>query len=220
MLTGIKAVIFDMDGTLTDSMWMWEELDREFLTRYGKEMPSDLNAMLGGRSIYESALFFKDYFGIPDSTDDIIAIWNEMALENYTHKVPLKNNAGKFLKLLKENNYKIGIATSNSIVLAKAALQSNNIYHLFDSIITGDLKINGKPAPDVYLKTAEKLNVLPNECLVFEDVLTGVMAGKSAGMKVCTIYDKFSDSSIEALTEISDYYIHDYIEIIDKCFAL
>ena len=83
MLENIKAVIFDLDGTLVDSMWMWREIDIEYLAGFGIELPDDLQKSISGMSFSETAEYFKDRFGIKDDTDTIKKRWNEMAWDMY-----------------------------------------------------------------------------------------------------------------------------------------
>ena len=108
----------------------------------------------------------------------------------------------------------MGIATSNNRKLVDAVLNSLNMKDFFEVITTSDEVKRGKPAPDVYLTTANLLNVEPKNCLVFEDVVAGIMAGKLAGMKVCAIEDDFTKEVRQKKKELSDYYIVDYSELL------
>lgn len=213
MLKGIKACLFDLDGTVIDSMWLWKSIDEEYLGRHGFTLPSDLKSDIEGMSMKETAVYFKNRFGISDDIDKIVCDWNEMAIEKYTNEVPLKKNVKDFLLYLKENNIKIGLCTSNSLVLAEAALKALNIIEYFDAITTGCIDIKGKPEPDVYLVTAKKLNINPEDCLVFEDLCVGIQAGASAGMKTCAVKDDFSDDQWDRKVLMADYFIEDYNEV-------
>ena len=102
MLKGIDAVIFDMDGSLVDSMWMWHEIDIEYLGRFGIELPPDLQSKIEGMSFHETAVYFKENFLIPDSLEEIKRTWNEMAWDKYTHEVPLKPGISEFLQGCRE----------------------------------------------------------------------------------------------------------------------
>lgn len=204
------AILFDMDGTLIDSMWMWEAIDVEYLGSFGKELPEDLQKCIEGMSFSETAEYIKERFQIPDSTDQMKAQWNQMACEKYRHEVPYKKGAEDFLKKCKEEGIRLGVATSNSRELVEVAAEALGMYGYFDEILTACEVKKGKPAPDVYLEVAKRLGVAPEKCLVFEDVLAGVMAGKNAGMTVCAIKDVHSKSSEEQIRQIADYYIEDY----------
>lgn len=209
-----KAVIFDLDGTLIDSMWVWEKVDKVFLQSYNMTPPKDIDSALEGKSFTETAIYFKDRFCIPESVEEIKAIWNRLAWDFYTTEVPLKEGAKTFLDYLKTNKIKMGIATSNSPELVTAVLEHLDIRDYFDSVRTSCEVEKGKPHPYIYLKVADDLNVAPEECLVFEDVPNGVRAGKSAGMDVWAVEDGQTDEMKEQLQKLADHMIHHYEEAI------
>lgn len=212
---GIEGAIFDLDGTLIDSMWLWYQIDVEFLGQFGAEVPADLQKSIEGMSFTETAEYFRVRFPyIPYSVEQLKTIWNQMAYEKYAHEVTLKPGILEFLKYLKANNIKTGVATSNSRELVEVALTNLGIYDYFDSIRTACEVEKGKPAPDIYLLVADDLGVRPSNCFCFEDVPAGLMAGKSAGMKTCGVEDAFSRPMIEEKRALADIYIEDYFEFL------
>lgn len=213
MIRNKKAMIFDLDGTLVDSMWMWKAIDIEYLGKFGIELPPTLQKDIEGMSFSETAVYFKETFQIPDSLDEIKADWNKMAYEKYTKEVDFKKGAIDFLKYCICNGIKLGIATSNSRELVDATMEALGAKDYFDCIMTSCEVAKGKPAPDIYLAVAEKLGVKPEECLVFEDIEMGILAGKNAGMEVCAIEDDFSMDQMELKKSLADYYVIDYTEI-------
>lgn len=213
MLNNIDAVIFDLDGTLIDSMWMWKQIDIEFLARHGIELPEDLQQAIAGMSFTETAAYFKERFHLAESVQEIKDCWNEMAYEKYMNEAPLKTGVLKFLQDLKKNNIKTGIATSNSRHLVEAVTRQLGISMYFDTIRTSCEVKKGKPAPDIYLFVASELGVEPERCLVFEDITEGIMAGKNANMKVCAVEDDFSMFQLEEKMRLADYYVKNYDEI-------
>ena len=192
MIKNIKACIFDLDGTLVDSMWMWPEIDKEYLGRFGIEYDDNLKNEIDGISFHETAVYFKNKFGISDSIEKICKDWEDMAYDKYKYEVKEKRGCQKFLEQLKSKGIKMGIATSNNRSMVDVVLESLGMKNFFEVITTSDEVKKGKPAPDVYLTTAKLLNVEPKHCLVFEDVVAGIIAGKSAGMKVCAVEDDFT----------------------------
>lgn len=214
MLKDIDAVIFDLDGTLVDSMWMWKTIDIEYLNKYGLEFPKGLQSSIEGMSFTETAIFFKDKFNLKDSLDQIKSDWNKMAWDKYLYEVPLKEGVLEFLEYLKANNIPAGIATSNSRELVDLIIEKHNIGKYFASIRTSCEVNKGKPSPDIYLLVAMDLMVEPRKCLVFEDVIHGIMAGKNANMKVCSVYDEFSENVEQQKIRLSDYYIRSMKEIL------
>lgn len=215
MLAGIDAIIFDMDGTLIDSMWVWAAVDRDFYEKYHlAEPPEEFYLKLEGMSYTESAQLFLDYFPtLPLSLEEIKDEWTRMAFQKYTTKVSLKQGIRDFLEEQKQRGVKLGIATSNGIELVEATLKALDIGKYFDSIHTSCEVEQGKPAPDIYLLVAGELDVKPERCLVFEDVPMGILAGKNAGMRTCAVDDEFSRAQDEKKRNMADYYIHNYDEL-------
>lgn len=213
MLQDKKAVIFDLDGTLVDSMWIWKDIDIEYLAKFHLEMPENLQKDIEGMSFSETAVYFKETFQLADSLETIKADWNAMAYEKYTREVPLKKGVKEFLEHCKKKGIKLGIATSNSRQLVEGTMDALKIGDYFDCIMTACEVDKGKPSPDIYLAVAHSLGVKPVECLVFEDIEMGILAGKNAGMEVCAVEDDFSMNQTDIKKEKADYYIHDYFEI-------
>lgn len=215
-----KAVIFDMDGTLIDSMWVWHAIDEEFLGSRGFEIPKDLQHAIEGMSFYETACYFKEHFSLDEDVYDIMDIWNEMAFSKYEKDISLKKGVPRFLEYLKTNNIKMGIATSNSSKLALVCLKSLGIDRYFDVVATAGEVKNGKPQPDIYLHAAACLNVSPGACLVFEDVPMGILSGKNAGMTVAAVDDKFSAHLNDKKKELADYFINDFDEFLNGIYEV
>ena len=117
------------------------------------------------------------------------------------------------LEFLKKNKIKMGIATSNSRKLVELVTKANGISHFFDYICTATEVQKGKPEPDIYLKVAKVLNKNPKKCLVFEDVVNGIIAGKRANMKVCAVYDESSKESTTKKIKYADYYVENFSDI-------
>jgi HAD superfamily hydrolase (TIGR01509 family) len=216
LLSDIQGAIFDMDGTIIDSMWVWYAINRDYLSKRSIEMPADLKEKLEVMTFKESALYFKERFQIEDSVETIMAEWNEMAETSYSNDVKLKNGVYEYLTRLKENEIKIGLATSNYTKLVDIALTRNNISHFFDAITTTEEVEREKSFPDIYLLTARKMNVEPEKCVVFEDILPAIKGAKLAGMKVVGVQDEYSLDQWEAIMEFSDRSIEKYDELLEE----
>lgn len=213
MLNHIKAVIFDMDGTLIDSIGVWAKVDVDYLKKLGYDLPSDLRRDIEGLSFPETAVYFKSRFSIQDSLEDIMKEWKSMVKEYYHHHIPLKEGVLSYLNKLKEQGIKLGIATSNSMDLAVAVLKHNGILDYFDEIVTTDEVPRDKSFPDVFLEASRRLGVSPENCLVFEDTYCAILGAKAAGMTVAGIYDQNGTSSREELAKVSDYLFLGFQEI-------
>jgi HAD superfamily hydrolase (TIGR01509 family) len=215
MLRDIKAVIFDVDGTLVDSMWIWKQVDIEFLARRNIELPVDMQKDIEGLSYTSTAEYFKERFKLPETIDEIKEEWRQMADDYYNNIIPLKPGVRETLMLLRAQGMKIGIATSNSRELVQTMLVKHELVQYFDTIRTSCEVPRSKPFPDVYLKAAEDLEIEPKECLVFEDTVAGVTAAKAADMTVIVIYDELSADSKEHLGQLGEAYIKDFHEFIE-----
>ncbi|MCD7766974.1 MAG: HAD family phosphatase [Lachnospiraceae bacterium] len=220
MLKNTKAVIFDLDGTLMDSMSLWSDIDIEYLSRYGQTIPADLSVAIEGMSFTETAQYFKERFSLPCEVEEIKQEWNRMAYQKYAYEVELKPGAARFLRYLKEQGVPTAIASSNSQELIRASLAHHHVEDCFDRIATSCEVAKGKPAPDIYLYAADLLGVEPTNCLVFEDIPMGVQAGKNAGMRVCAMEDDFSTSRRKLTRELADYYIRSYDEVLNGSYEV
>ncbi|WP_338627074.1 HAD family phosphatase [Clostridium baratii] len=216
MLTNIKAAIFDLDGTLINSMSLWDQIDIDYLTSKNIPVPDDLNDEISHLSFNQVAVYFKERFKLEDSLDDIKNTWNTVAYDHYSSDITLKDGVVEFLDFLKKSNIKIGLATSNSTELLEASLKFNKIYDYFDAITITDEVSIGKHEPDVYLLAAKKLNVKPEECIVFEDILPAVKGAKKAGMKVIAVEDECSVLDKDDIIKNSDGFINDFRVLIPQ----
>ena len=208
-----EGIIFDFDGTLVDSMGMWYQIDVEYLGRFQITLPETLQSEIEGMSFTETALYFKERFHISDTVEQIKDDWTKMVWNKYTYEVPLKEGVLEFLEFCKLNGYKMGIATSNSRLLIDSIITELDLDKYFDCIITSCEVAKGKPSPDVYLLAASTMGVNPENCLVFEDIIPGIMAGLNAGMTVCAVEDTYSKHLKQEKIELAHHFINDFKEV-------
>jgi len=221
MLDKKEAIIFDLDGSLVDSMWVWTELDHRYMEKYKVGPVHEFQKEIEGMSFTETAQFFIEKFPQLNFTPEaVMDEWREMIIELYAHEVQLKPGAGAFLQQMREKKMPMGIATSNDREIVDVILHALHIQHYFSSIATACEVGAGKPAPDVYLKVADDLQIDPAKCLVFEDIPAGIMAGKNAGMSVCAVEDDFSKSDEQVKKNLADYCIHDYYDIANHTYEV
>ena len=219
MLENIEAVIFDLDGTLVDSMWMWVDIDIEYLQKRHLQLPDDLEDAIAGMSFSETSAYFKERFNLADSVKDIQREWIEMAKDKYINKAMLKPGVALFIEHLKASGIKMGIASSNSNELVREVLRARGINDAFAEVHTSCEVASGKPSPDIYLLVAKALAVAPSKCLVFEDIPVGITAGKRAGMRTCAVWDEFSAHQEAEKRKLADYYINSYDEVLANTLA-
>ncbi len=215
MFDRVKAVIFDVDGTLVDSMWIWKQVDIDYLGKRNISLPETLQLEIEGKSYTETAIYFKERFNLPDAVEDIKEEWRMMAEDFYKNRIALKKGAKALIERLYTKGVKLGIATSNSRELVEHMLDNHGIHRYFSRIKTSCEVDKGKPYPDVYLKVAEELEVRPEECLVFEDTIAGVTAALAAGMRAIAIADEVSKDSKEKLETMTERYINGFDEVME-----
>ncbi|MCL2457110.1 MAG: HAD family phosphatase, partial [Defluviitaleaceae bacterium] len=189
-----KAYIFDLDGTLLDSMSVWTDIDKNFLKNRKIPVPKDFSKNILGMNFSEAAAYVIERFNLRDTVEELIHEWKNMAEFAYENTVQMKPYAKEFLADLRASGAKLAVATSLARELYEPALKKQGIYDWFDAICDSDEAGCGKSRPDIFLLTAKKLGVNPEDCVVFEDILAAVESAKSIGMKVFGVFDKTSQA--------------------------
>lgn len=211
-----KAALFDLDGTLIDSLYVWEKIDRDFLSKRGLTVPDHYAEALSAKGFRESAEYTIRLFHLPETPEELMAEWNRMALDEYSRRVPLKPHAKEYLSYLKGRDIKLAAATALPRALYEPVLKNNGVYAFFNAFASTDETGRGKDSPDVYLLAAEKLGAAPETCVVFEDVLAGVRAAGRAGMRTCGVFDRHSAGQKEQIKQIADTFIYDFSELMES----
>ncbi len=214
-MTEYKGVIFDLDGTLIDSMHIWQKIDVDFLARRGIVVPDDYMNAISHMGAYDTALYTIKRFNLNDTPEELIKEWVSMALKEYGNS-KLKNGAEEYIAFLNKNNIKIAVATATEPEIAVEALKNRSFKKDICAVVTVSEVKRGKGYPDIYLKCAEKLGLLPNECIVFEDILMGIKGAKTGGFYTVGVYEKCSESNMEEIKKLCDRYIYDFKEMINK----
>ncbi len=214
-LPAFRGAIFDLDGTLLDSMGIWSQIDLEFLGKRGIPVPPDYMDALSALGIRRAAEYTIERFGFSEAPEEIMAEWFAMAVEAYSTGVALKPNAREYLLYLKERGIKLAIATASQEELFVPALCRNKVYELFDAVTTLKEVSRGKGYPDIYLKAAEKLGLSSAECVVFEDIYAGIKGAKDGGFYVIGVEDSFSGYEKERMISEADLFITNFSELMD-----
>lgn len=179
----IKAILWDMDGVIVDSEDHHHVGEIATFKHFGVEIPEEENKKYKGTPLREHFQGLKDQFNVETPLEDLLNKQNEHIHNMYSLDVELFDGVREVLLELKKK-YKQALATSSIRQLVNVILKRFEIEEVFDTVTCGDEISKGKPDPEIFLKTANKLNILPEECMVVEDSLNGMKAGKAAGMKV------------------------------------
>jgi HAD superfamily hydrolase (TIGR01509 family) len=191
-----RAVIFDLDGVLADSEPWWNEIDAKLLAEHGVEYRGQYHQNVLGVSYRLAVEFYKKAFHLSAPIEEMMRRREQIAIYFFAHRVGLFPSARNVLERLRDMRLRLAVATSSVSASARPFLERHALTRFFDVIVTGEEVEQGKPFPDVYISTAEKLGVPAGACLVIEDALSGVAAARAAKMRVAAIPDtRFVDPS-------------------------
>ena len=213
-LKNIEGAVFDLDGTLLDSSWVWEKVDEKFLGDRGFQVQDDYVDEISPLGAERAAVYTIERFGLNEDKDDIVREWIEMAKKEYATEVVCKPYAKEFLEELHKLNIKMAVATSSDRELFMKTLEREGILKYFQKIVTVDEVERGKGYPDIYEEAARRIKVNPHKCLVFEDILAGVTGASLGEFNVVAVFDEKSKHNWEKIKSISKYSINDYKELL------
>lgn len=209
----ISGIIFDLDGTLTDSMYIWDTVAVDYLHNRGLEPHENINEVFRTMSLLQSANYYREHYGITDDAEKIVSDINQMIADFYFNTALPKEAVIETLKEYKAKGIKMCIATATDRTLVEAALKRNNMLRFFSHIFTCyDLKC-GKDTPFIFDTALAFLGTKKEETFVFEDSLHAIETAKGAGYKVVGVYDKSSDYQQEKIKKLSDIYINSFKEL-------
>lgn len=207
-----EAVIFDLDGVLADSEPWWNQIDAKLLAEHGVNYRGEYHQNVLGVSYRVAVEFYKNAFNLSASVEELMRRRGEIATDFFAKRVGLFPSAKTTLQQLSDMKLQLAVATSSVSASARPFIERTGIRNFFRVIVTGDEVQRGKPDPDIYLRTAKRLAISPEACLVIEDALAGVAAAKAANMRVAAIpdarfvgrgeYEKGANYILENLSEI------------------
>lgn len=207
-----EAAIFDLDGTLLDSLGVWERIDRDFLGRRGLTLPQDYARAIVAMHLHEAAEYTVRRFSLNEDPNDVVDEWLQMARDAYAHNVPLKSGAASYLARLRDSGVRLAVATALAKELAEAALRRHGLLHEFEAVVYTSEVGQGKSSPAVFLRAAERLQLPPASCVVFEDTLVGLRSAKAAGMAVFGVADPGAAAEREEIQAIVNGYIENFAD--------
>lgn len=208
-----EGYIFDLDGTLIDSNGVWEKIDRIVLERNHVYL-SDREIHKAASMSYEEVLEIFLSKGLNYTLGQLKEEFDKLAVKEYRYNIFLKKGVREYLTQLRQRGKKLAIATASPRTLYEPVLRNNCIYNMFDAFVTTDEAGAEKDFPDVYLSAAEKLGVYPEKCVVFEDILKGIVSARNAGMFTVAVFDKYSSDDVITMRNIADKFIMSFDELI------
>ncbi len=213
-IKNFKGAIFDLDGTLLDSMHIWHDVDVEFFKRRNLPLDSGYVDVIKNMHLPAAAVYTKEKYNLKESAEQIVDEWLQLCAEAYLSNVDLKSGVFDYLKTLYDSGVKMAFATASEKVVCEQNLKNHGIFKFFtDSAYVSEINI-GKTEPDIYLLASERIGVKPFECIVFEDIIEGIRSAKKANFITCGVYDKSSAKDEEEIRGIADYYIKSFDELL------
>ena len=211
----IKGAIFDLDGTLLDSMFIWDTIGEEYLRSLGKEPHEDLKETFMTLTLEEAAVYYREHYGVTLSVKEIVDGVNAMVEQTYRTKVTLKPGIAEYLAWLKENGVRMCVATVTDRYLVEETLERLGVRHYFSEIFTCAEVGFGKDIPVIYQKALEHLGTEKSDTYVFEDMLFALNTAKTDGFPTVGVYDRHEVHQDE-LKGLADYYVLDFTDPILK----
>ncbi len=210
----IRGAIFDVDGTLLDSMFIWDTIGETYLRSIGYQPKENLNETFKNMSLRQAARYYQTEYGVTQSIDEIMDGVNAMLERYYRFEVPLKPGVAELLERLRQDGVKLCIATATDRHLVEAALDRCGVLSCFGEIFTCNEVGHGKDEPDIFEAALRFLGTRREETLVFDDALYAVRTAKEAGFPVAAVYDSHERSQAEVRAR-SDLYLEDLTQLVE-----
>ncbi len=208
----IRGAIFDVDGTLLDSMFIWDTIGETYLRSIGYEPKENLNEVFKNMSLRQAARYYQTEYGVKLGIDEIMDGVNAMLERYYCFEVPLKPGVEELLELLRASGAKLCIATATDRYLVEAALKRCEVLSYFGRIFTCNEVGHGKDEPDIFETARRFLGTEKSETVVFDDALYAIKAAKEAGFPVAAVCDSHEKNQ-EEIRVLSDVYLKDLAQL-------
>ena len=210
----LQSAIFDMDGTLVDSMPMWRNRAEALVRSHGLIPPPDLNRRVSGLSVVEGCALCKELCGLPGTAEQLAEeVW-EQVRRFYRHEARPKPGLVRFLSVLKMEGVWMYVATATDRHLAEEALRHAGIRDYFRGLVTSAETGVGKDvSPEIYERAMRRLRSNKKDTVIFEDALHAIRTAKTAGFRVAAIYDPSAEEDQEEIRTLADYYFRSFEEL-------
>ena len=211
-INNIRGAVFDLDGTLLDSMFIWSDIAVNYLKAKNIKPEKGLTEKFNEMSLRQAAEYYVEHYKCDETVEEIELGINKMVESFYFEKVIKKNNVEKLLEYLKQHGVKMCVATATDKYLVEAALKRNGIADYFSEIFTCTIVGAGKDEPVIYRKSLEFLGTNKEDTLVFEDAFYAIRTAKNDGFTVVGIKDPTEEKRIDLLKSVCDEFIDDYAD--------
>ncbi len=212
----MHGAIFDVDGTLLDSMSVWWDVLIDFFKNHGSELTDEEAMKYKEYTLGESVPIMIDILSLDMTEEEVFEELRGMIFNEYRDNIPMKDGAKEYIKKLHDNGVKIAIATSGYEELCKAALTRHGVWQYIDACaFSSEVGVN-KSHPDIYLLAAKRLGVEPQNCDVYEDIVNGIKGAKKGCFTTYAIYDDSNAEDTDALKQLSDHYITGWKDLLQR----
>lgn len=206
----LLGAIFDMDGVLLDSNYVWRDLSARYLRSHGKEPEANLRSILQPLSMDDTAAYLRSHYQLSRTEKEIAQDMTDMIREEYLFHVPAKAGVEKLLSLLKMNGVTMYVASATDRPLVEAALRRTDLMRYFKGIMTCAEAGASKTSPLIYEKCLTRLRCDKQHCIVFEDSLHAIRTASGAGFRVAAVYDEGSAAVQDEIRSLSEYWIRSF----------
>lgn len=208
----IRGAIFDLDGTLLDSMHVWDNVGEAYLLSKGVVPPADLAETVKAMSLLQTARYVRNVLGVSGSDEEIMDEINRLIDRRYIEEVLLKPHVKEFLQQLAAAGVKMCVATASDRYMVEAALDRLGVLSCFAFIATCTEIGSGKDEPEIYERALSMLGTPKSETVVFEDALHAVRSAAGAGFRVVAVRDPSTDCDADKIEALAETYLESFAE--------
>lgn len=210
-----NTYLFDFDGTLVDSMPAYVDTMKSILDENNIAYGEDLVKIITPLGFMGTAKYFREELGLDMPLDLLAKKMGDKAIYEYTYCIPAKKNVIKVLNHLKKQGASLNVLTASPHITLDPCLKRLGIYNLFDNVWSCEDFDTTKADPEIYIRAAEKIGQRPENILFLDDNYNADKTAKSAGMKVCGVFDESSADYVDEIKSVTDHYIYDFNELLD-----